>query len=115
MCRPQATYETLLALEVADAALPKEAAEQVQVEVKYQGYIDKQRKQVERIRRLEERQIPGEFSYETVTGLRTEAREKLRRFQPATLGQASRIMGVTPADMSILLVHLERFEKAAVG
>ena len=115
LCRPQATYETLLALEVADAALPKEAAEQVQVEVKYQGYIDKQRKQVERIRRLEERQIPGEFSYETVTGLRTEAREKLCRFQPATLGQASRIMGVTPADMSILLVHLERFEKAAVG
>ena len=112
--RPEVTYQTLTALAVGDASLAPEVVEQVQVAVKYWGYIEKQHKEVERVRRLEERRIPREFDYDGVTGLRKEAGEKLRRFQPATVGQASRIMGVNPADMAILLVHLERQGKTQV-
>ena len=106
--RPEATYNTLISLSIGDASMPPEFVEQVQVAVKYSGYIEKQRRQVERVQRLEERQIPNEFDYSAVTGLRAEAREKLSRFRPASVGQATRIMGVNPADMAILLVHLER-------
>ena len=113
--RPEVTYQTLLSLTIGDASLPAEVVEQVQVDVKYQGYIDKQQREVERVRRLEMRLIPREFDYEAVTGLRKEAREKLMRFRPASVGQASRIMGVNPADMAILLVHLERVSSARVA
>jgi tRNA uridine 5-carboxymethylaminomethyl modification enzyme len=82
--------------------------EQVEIETKYQGYIERQMAEVERVRRLEEKAIPQEFDYDSITSFRKEAREKLKRFQPATLGQASRISGVTPADIAILLVHLEK-------
>jgi tRNA uridine 5-carboxymethylaminomethyl modification enzyme len=82
--------------------------EQVEIETKYEGYIERQRAEVERVRRLEEKAIPHGFNYDGVTSFRKEAREKLKHFQPATLGQASRISGVTPADVAILLVHLEK-------
>ncbi len=81
---------------------------QVEVEVKYRGYIEKQRKEVERIHRLEKWRILPDIDYLELTGLRFEASQKLTRFRPATLGQASRIDGVTPADIAILLVHMER-------
>jgi tRNA uridine 5-carboxymethylaminomethyl modification enzyme len=82
--------------------------EQVEIEAKYAGYITKQQRHVERMRRLERRAIPASFNYDAVIGLRNEARQKLARFRPATLGQAARIQGVNPADISLLLVHLER-------
>ena len=113
--RPEVTYQTLLSLAIGDASLPAEFVEQVQVAIKYQGYIDKQQREVERVQRLEERLIPREFDYEAVTGFRKEAREKLMRFRPASVGQASRIMGVNPADMAILLVHLERASTVRVA
>ena len=111
--RQDVTYATLVSLGLADLALPPDTATSVEVAAKYQGYIDKQHRQVERLRRLENWPIPRDFDYAIVTGFRTEAREKLARFLPATVGQASRIMGVTPADMAILAVHLERLARAA--
>jgi len=106
--RPETRYETLLSLGVGSPDLAKEAQEQVEIEVKYQGYIDMQTKEIERIRRLEERRIPADIDFGSLAGLRTEACQKLNKFHPATLGQASRIGGVTPADIAILLVHMEK-------
>jgi tRNA uridine 5-carboxymethylaminomethyl modification enzyme len=106
--RPEVSYRTLCSFGVGSASLAADVAEQVEIEVKYWGYIEKQRRQVERMHRLEEWHIPPDMDYDTLAGLRFEARQKLQRFRPATLGQASRIDGVTPADIAILMVHLGR-------
>jgi tRNA uridine 5-carboxymethylaminomethyl modification enzyme len=106
--RPEVTYELIEALIPSNTPLTSEVIEQVIIEAKYAGYIEKQRREVERVKRLEERPIPADFDYDVPLGLSNEAREKLRRFRPATLGQASRISGVNPTDISILLIHLER-------
>jgi tRNA uridine 5-carboxymethylaminomethyl modification enzyme len=106
--RPEVTYEVIASLVPPPEPLADEVIEQVAIEAKYEGYIAKQRQHVERVQRLENKRIPANFDYEAVTGLRTEARQKLNRFQPATVGQAGRIAGVNPADISVLLVHLER-------
>lgn len=105
--RSDVSYRTLVERGLG-AELDGEYLYEVEVEAKYEGYIAKQRAAVERVQRLEERLIPRDFDYDAIAGFRTEAREKLKRFRPATLGQASRIEGVTPADAAILLVHLER-------
>ncbi len=88
--------------------LTGDVIEQVTIETKYEGYISKQQQQVEPRQRLENKSIPSDFDYETISGLRNEARHKLARFRPATVGQAGRIAGVNPADISILLIHLEK-------
>ncbi len=106
--RPEVSYQTLVSQGLGSPGLNSEAAEQVEIEAKYEGYIQRQRAEVARMARLEQRQIPEEFDYDAITGLRYEARHKLKLFRPATLSQASRIDGVTPADMAILMVHLER-------
>ncbi|NIN64353.1 MAG: tRNA uridine-5-carboxymethylaminomethyl(34) synthesis enzyme MnmG [Anaerolineae bacterium] len=106
--RPEVSYEMVETLRPNSRPLPPDAAYQVATEAKYAGYIDKQCQQVERMRRLEERHIPDSFDYDTIVGVRKEAQEKLKLFRPATVGQASRISGVNPADISILLVYLER-------
>jgi len=108
LSRPEVDYAVLAAL--APPPTPLEPAEiaQVVIETKYAGYIAKQHQQVERMRRLENRAIPADFDYDAVIGLRNEARQKLQRFRPATVGQAARIQGVNPADISLLLIHLER-------
>ncbi len=106
--RPEVTYELIETLVPSPRPLSPEAIEQVSIEAKYAGYIEKQRREVERLKRLEERPIPPDFDYEVVMGLSNEAREKLKRFRPATVGQASRISGVNPTDVSILLICLER-------
>jgi tRNA uridine 5-carboxymethylaminomethyl modification enzyme len=106
--RPEITYAMLEALAGDSERLTDDAALQVAIEAKYAGYIEKQRQQVERMRRLEQRRIPDSFDYAVAVGLRKEAREKLTRFRPVTVGQASRISGVNPADISVLLVHLQR-------
>ncbi len=110
--RPEISYPMLAQLLPADAPLSDEAGRQVDIQAKYAGYIEKQQEQVERMRRLEGRAIPPRFRYEGLPGMRREAQQKLAHFQPSTVGQASRIAGVNPADISVLLVHLERLEKA---
>lgn len=106
--RQEVNYKSLVALGIGDPRLPEAVAEQVEIEAKYAGYIRKQNVQVARMARLEARLVPKEINYEAISGLRHEARQKLKKLQPATLAQASRIDGVTPADLSILMVHLTR-------
>ncbi len=106
--RPEASYELLLALGFGNPELSRDAAVQVEIETKYRGYIEKQEVMVQRMRKLEEKRIPVWFEYDEITGLRYEACFKLKEFRPQTLGQASRIDGVTPADMALIMVHLER-------
>jgi tRNA uridine 5-carboxymethylaminomethyl modification enzyme len=106
--RPEINYSSLTSLGFGSSHVTAEVAEQVEIEAKYAGYIRKQDVQVARMARLETRQIPQGFDYESVIGLRYEACQKLKELQPTTLGQASRIDGVTPADLSILMICLER-------
>ncbi|HEY49128.1 MAG TPA: tRNA uridine-5-carboxymethylaminomethyl(34) synthesis enzyme MnmG, partial [Dehalococcoidia bacterium] len=106
--RPEVTYQLLNDIGYGNTDLGIDCREQAEIEAKYAGYIDRQMAEVERVRRLEERDIPPGFDYDAIHGFRIEARERLKHFQPATLGQASRIYGVTPADVAILMVHLER-------
>ncbi|MEW5957256.1 MAG: tRNA uridine-5-carboxymethylaminomethyl(34) synthesis enzyme MnmG [Chloroflexota bacterium] len=110
--RPEVTYEIIEALAPPVEPLPPAVIEQVNIETKYEGYIAKQQQHVERMRRLEHKAIPAGFDYDQIHGLRNEARQKLNRFRPATVGQAGRIAGVNPADISILLVHLEKKSSA---
>ncbi|MDR9458633.1 MAG: tRNA uridine-5-carboxymethylaminomethyl(34) synthesis enzyme MnmG [Dehalococcoidia bacterium] len=106
--RPGTSYRELVSLGIGSDGLKTDSAQQVEIETKYEGYIKKQECEVTRMARLEARHIPSGFDYGGITGLRNEARHKLIQLQPVTLGQASRIDGVTPADVSILMVHLER-------
>ncbi len=106
--RPGVTYADVIALAPAPAPLPPAVAGQVEIEAKYAAYIEKQRAQVERMRSLEDRRIPADLDYAAVRGLRNEARARLQAARPATVGQASRLAGVNPADIAVLLVHLER-------
>ena len=87
--------------------LPEDVCEQVEINIKYDGYIRRQMKQVEQFKKLEQKKIPEDIDYEDVGSLRIEARQKLESYRPISIGQASRISGVTPADISVLLVYLE--------
>jgi tRNA uridine 5-carboxymethylaminomethyl modification enzyme len=106
--RPEVSYEVISSLAPPPEPLHGPVVEQVSIETKYEGYIVKQQQQVQRMQRLEGKAIPSDFDFDGITGLRNEARQKLKQFQPATVGQAGRIAGVNPADISILLVHLEK-------
>jgi len=106
--RPEVSYQDLVGKGFGSPEPGAEAVEQVEIEAKYAGYIQKQRAAVARMARLEQRRLPESFDYDAIISLRHEARQKLKTFRPATVGQASRIEGVTPADMAILMVHLER-------
>lgn len=108
--RPEVHYELIASLAPPPQPLPKAVIDQVEVEAKYAGYIEKQRMEVARFRRLEDRRIPPNLDYDDILGLRTEAREKLSYVRPATVGQATRLAGVNPADISVLLVHLKRLD-----
>jgi tRNA uridine 5-carboxymethylaminomethyl modification enzyme len=109
--RPEITYEQLLLLPLEHPALPQDVREQVEIQVKYDGYIRKQQAQVERFRRLEDKKIPDDLDYQMVRGLSLEAREKLEAIRPASIGQAGRIAAVTPADVSVLLIYLEQIRR----
>jgi len=113
--RPEVGYDLVAAVVPPPMPLGPQAAEQVQVEAKYAGYIEKQRAEVARFRRLEDRRIPPDLDYQGMAGLRAEAREKLTHVRPATVGQAARLAGVNPADISILLVHLKRLDQVPEG
>lgn len=108
--RPEVDYALVAALAPPPEPLPPDVAEQVGVEAKYAGYIERQAAEVARFRRLEDRRIPPGIHYEALSGLRAEAREKLAAVRPATVGQAARLAGVNPADVSVLLVHLKRLD-----
>ena len=106
--RPQIGYQDLKDFDTTRPELPKDVAEQVEIEIKYEGYIKKQLDQVERMHRLEKTLLPEAIVYEEISGLRLEAKEKLSRVKPLNLGQASRISGVSPADISVLMIWLEQ-------
>ncbi len=106
--RPEVSYRELAGMAGNFPDLPKDVADQVEVQVKYEGYIKKQLAQVERFAKMEDKRIPEWVVYEEVRGLATEARQKLAAVKPSSVGQASRISGVSPADISILLVYLEQ-------
>ena len=107
--RPEVTYEALTQIEpFAPAIEDKEAAEQVEISIKYQGYIEHQQQEIERHKRHENTQIPAEFDYDKVESLSNEVRAKLMQHRPVSIGQASRISGITPAAISILLVNLKK-------
>ena len=98
----------LNSLGFGDSSLQRDVVEQVEIETKYGGYIERQQTAVNRMERVDSLRIPEWFDYDQITGLRFEACFKLNHFRPQTLGQASRIDGVTPADMALIIVYLER-------
>ena len=110
MRRPELDYEKLASIDPERPELPDEVCEQVNILVKYEGYIDRQIKQVEKFKKLEKKKLPVPFDYKEISGLRIEAQQKLNEFQPLNIGQAGRISGVTPADVSVLLVFLEQLK-----
>ncbi len=106
MCRPELSYESLAAIDKERKWLPDNVIEQVNIEIKYEGYISRQLKQVEQYKKMEKKKIPVDIDYDAIGSLRLEARQKLKKMKPVSVGQASRISGVSPADISVLLVYL---------
>lgn len=113
--RPEMTYEEVVSFTPATIELPLAVKEQVEIQIKYEGYIQKAIEKVEKMKRMESKRIPERIDYEAINGLATEARQKLVKIQPETIAQASRISGVNPADISILMVYVEQGKIAKVG
>jgi tRNA uridine 5-carboxymethylaminomethyl modification enzyme len=113
--RPEMSYHQLETIFPSEAALDEEVKEQVEIQLKYEGYITKSLQQVERLKKMEDKKIPENIDYDAVSGLATEARQKLKLVKPLSIAQASRISGVNPADISILLVYLEQGKIARVS
>lgn len=109
--RPEIRYEHCNVIDPDRPDLPKAIVDEVEIQIKYEGYINKQMAQVEQHKKLEKRKIPDDINYLSIKGLRLEARQKLDKIRPASLGQASRISGVSPADISVLMVYLEQFRR----
>jgi len=108
LMRPELNYELLAEIDPDRCELPEEVTEQVEIELKYSGYIERQQRQVEQFKKTESRRIPADLNYDEVPSLRIEARQKLKKIRPENIGQASRISGVSPADISVLLVYLKQ-------
>lgn len=113
--RPEVTYEMLAKIAPPDEPLGKEVEEQVEIQIKYKGYIDKQLQQVEKMKKMENKKIPEDIDYYAIPGIATEAKQKLDKVRPLSVGQASRISGVNPSDISILLVYIEQGKIAKVA
>ena len=117
ICRPELSYEEIAEIDkeretfakelCGKSSLPENVIEQVEIEIKYEGYIIRQKRQVEQYKKMEKKLIPKDIDYDNIVSLRLEARQKLKLFRPVSIGQASRISGVSPADVSVLLVYLE--------
>ena len=114
MCRPELTYDLLGEIDPDRTPLPEAVKEQVEIEIKYEGYIERQLRQVAAFKKMEKKRIPENIDYDAISSLRLEARQKLKAFRPTSVGQASRISGVSPADVSVLLVYLEHFNKELI-
>lgn len=106
--RPQLDYEVLKPFDPTRPDVPDEIFDLAQTEIKYAGYIQRQESQIKEMRRLEQKELPEDMDYQSIEGLRLEAREKLQKIRPANIGQAGRISGVSPADISVLLIYLEK-------
>lgn len=104
--RPELDYEVVSKIDKDRKELPWDVKEQVNINIKYSGYIERQKKQVENFKKIESKKIPEDFNYDDVTSLRLEARQKLKSYKPINIGQASRISGVTPADISVLMIYM---------
>ena len=114
--RPEVTYSVLDAIgKGAGDEVSDDVKEQCVIMSKYEGYIDKQLKQIDQFKKLENRKLPEDMNYSSIDGLRLEARQKLDAIKPASIGQASRISGVSPADISVLLIYLEQMRKTRGG
>ncbi|MCC6443471.1 MAG: tRNA uridine-5-carboxymethylaminomethyl(34) synthesis enzyme MnmG [Armatimonadetes bacterium] len=111
--RPEITYRALAGAGYGDSELPGPVVEQVEIQTKYEGYIGRQQAQVERHKRLEDLPLPDDIDYDTIAGLSNEGKEKFKKIRPVSIGQASRIAGVTPVDISILMIHLEQRRRQA--
>ena len=114
--RPEVTYELLEQIgKAASEEVPYDVKEQCVIMSKYEGYIDKQLKQIDQFKKLEKKKLPEDIDYSTIEGLRIEARQKLNDIKPLSIGQASRISGVSPADISVLLIYLEQMRRTRGG
>lgn len=109
--RTEVTYNSLAILDKKRPELDKQVIEEVEIMIKYDGYINMQKKQVESFKKLEKKLLPEEIDYNKINGIRLEARQKLNKYKPYSIGQASRISGVSPADISVLLIYLEQYKK----
>ena len=109
--RPEISYKMLAPIDKERPALPSAVVRTAEVQVKYQGYIKREIAEAERQKKLEEKKLPEDISYKDILGLRLEAAEKLEKIRPRSLGQASRISGVNPADISVLLIYLSQGKK----
>ncbi len=113
--RPELDYKILAQIDEGRPKLPEEVQEEVSINIKYEGYMKRQMKQVEQFKKMETKMIPSSLDYDLVPSLRTEARQKLKQIRPISMGQASRISGVSPADISVLLVYLESYGHGGKG
>ncbi len=112
--RPELGYPEIEQISPPEQKLEAAAGEQVEIQVKYEGYIQRQLEQVERFASLEQKEVPADLDYDAITGLGSEVKQKLKQVRPISLGQASRISGVTPAAISLLMVALERRKRGRV-
>ncbi|MEW9121437.1 MAG: tRNA uridine-5-carboxymethylaminomethyl(34) synthesis enzyme MnmG [Thermotaleaceae bacterium] len=112
--RPELTYENLAVIDLDRQPLPSHIIEQCEVQIKYEGYIDKQLKQIEQFKKMESKRLDPDIDYQNIEGLRLEARQKLMNIKPLSVGQASRISGVSPADISVLMIYLEQQRRKKV-
>lgn len=113
--RPEILYSSLSEIDEDMPSLDRETAEEIEIKVKYEGYIKRQLQQVEQFKKLENKKIPHDIDFEAIRGLSTEARQKLKKVNPSNLGQASRISGVSPADVSVLMVYIEQMRRGRGG
>ena len=111
--RPELNYNILAEVDNNRPNLTKQEADEVNISLKYEGYINLESEQVERFKKLENKKLPENINYEEIKGLRLEARQKLNKVRPLSVGQASRISGVSPADISVLLIYLETINRNA--
>lgn len=111
ICRPELSYDVLGEIDTERRKLPPDVVEQAEIEIKYEGYIIRQKRQVEQYKKMERKKIPENFNFDDIPSLRLEARQKLKEFSPVSVGQASRISGVSPADISVILVYLEQLKR----
>ncbi|KRG07990.1 tRNA uridine 5-carboxymethylaminomethyl modification protein [Virgibacillus soli] len=113
--RPEMSYQKVIGLIPLEEELPEDVIEQVEIQLKYEGYIEKSLQQVEKLKKLENKKIPEQIDYEAINGIATEARQKLMKVRPLSIAQASRISGVNPSDISILLVYIEQGKIAKIA
>ena len=109
--RTELDYEALKDIDIDRPELSKSEVEEVNIEIKYEGYIKLQEEQIQKFKNLESKKLPKDIDYEKLSGIRIEARQKLNKFKPDNIGQASRISGISPADISVLLIYLHEMEK----